>query len=316
MKTEDDASRRSIIGYSREGQFLGLVSRRTIDSSALILALLCVLGLGPAESRGQSNGGQRPESVRMVLEPRGSLVIVGGGGMPDSLRKTFIDLAGGKEKSRIVVIPTASEDADGNAATLDEFLEPWRKHGVLSPILLHTRSREKANDPDFSKPLDEATGVWFSGGDQSRITAAYSGTKVEDALKRVLERGGVIGGTSAGAAVMSKVMITGGGEKATTGGGLGYLPGAVLDQHALKRSRINRLLGVLDEHPGLIGIAIDESTGLVVRPDGWRVVGNSYVVFCRPASAGRHARFDFYKDGDRGKFGEWKSPPSNARGDR
>jgi cyanophycinase len=214
------------------------------------------------------------------------------------------------------VIPTASEDADAGPATLDEFVEPWRKQGVISVKLLHTRSRATADEPDFCRSIDDATGVWFSGGDQSRITEAYRETKVEQALRRMLRRGGVIGGTSAGAAIMSKVMITGGGEKATVGTGLGFLPGAVVDQHALKRSRVNRLLGGLDDHPELIGIAIDESTALVVQPDGWRVVGKSYVVFCRSASPGNKVRLDFFQSGDRGVFGEWKSPPSNARGDR
>lgn len=278
-----------------------------------VSALLPMVWMFTASAVGQVEG--RPGTSPMVLEPKGSLVIVGGGGMPDSVREKFIELAGGKVKAKIVVIPTASEDADAGPAALDEFLEPWRKHGAAAPTLVHTRSRDQADDPAFSRPIDEATGVWFSGGDQSRITAAYLGTKVEQAFRRVLERGGVIGGTSAGAAVMSKVMITGGGEKATVGTGLGYLPGAVCDQHALARSRVNRLLGVLDDHPGLTGIAVDEGTALVVRPEGWQVLGRSYVVFCRPAAPGRRARFDFFKDGDRGKFGDWKSPPSNARGD-
>ncbi len=285
-----------------------------------VCAAVVLLGDGrvPASAGGFVQASAVPEAgpSKMVLEPKGSLVIVGGGGMPDSVRKKFIELAGGKEKARIVVIPTASEDADAKGPELDEFLEPWRKQGVAAPKLVHTRSRERGNDPEFTRSIDEATGVWFSGGDQSRITEAYLGTKTEQAFRRVLERGGVIGGTSAGAAIMSKVMITGGGEKATVGSGLGYVPGAVFDQHALKRSRVNRLLGVLADHPGLIGIAVDESTALVVKGDGWQVLGRSYVVFCRPAAPGQSARFDFFSEGDRGKFGEWKSPPSNARGDR
>ena len=180
-----------------------------------------------------------------------------------------------------MVIPTASEDADGPAAELAEYLEPWTKQGVASAILLHTRSRAKADEPGFARPLEEATGVWFSGGDQSRVTEAYLGTAVERALRAVLERGGVLGGTSAGAAIMSRVMITGGQDKATVGTGFGFLPGAVVDQHALKRNRVNRLLGVLADHPGLVGVAIDEATALVVSQGGWQVIGDSYVVFCR-----------------------------------
>ena len=159
----------------------------------------------------------------------GALVICGGGGLPESVRREFVRLAGGP-KAKIVVIPTASSDADGPAAEVAEFLEPWNKRGVASAVLLHTRSRAKADDPAFSRPLEDATGVWFSGGDQSRVTEVYLGTAVERALHAVLGRGGVIGGTSAGAAIMSRVMITGGREKATVGTGFGFLPGTVVQR--------------------------------------------------------------------------------------
>ena len=175
--------------------------------------------------------------------------------------------------------------------------------------MLHTRSRAKADEPGFTRPLEEATGVWFSGGDQSRVTEAYLGTAVERALHAVLERGGVIGGTSAGAAIMSRVMITGGQDKATVGTGFGFLPGAVVNQHALRRSRINRLLGVLADHPDLVGVAIDESTALVVRQGRWQVMGDSYVVACRSPGGGQPVRIDVFHDGDRGSLDDWKPRP-------
>jgi cyanophycinase len=234
----------------------------------------------------------------------GTLVIVGGGTTPDAAKQRLVNFAGGKEKARIVVIPTASADAD-DGAKLDAFVSSWT--GLVSrPItLLHTRNRDTANDPAFWAPLDSATAVWFSGGDQSRITAAYKGTLVEKKLHALFARGGVIGGTSAGAAIMSRVMITGGQEKATVGTGFGFLPGTVIDQHALKRNRVNRLLGVLSDHPGLAGIAIDEATALVVRRDRWQVIGKSYVVVCRLPGNGQHARFDVFEDGDEGKLDTW-----------
>jgi cyanophycinase len=234
----------------------------------------------------------------------GSLVICGGGGLPDTVRDEFVRLAGGP-KARIVVIPTASEDADGPPATLAEFLEPWKKRGVASAVLLHTRSRAKADEPGFARPLDEATGVWFSGGDQSRVTAAYLGTAVERALHAVLARGGVLGGTSAGAALMSRVMITGGQERATVGTGFGFLPGTVVDQHALRRNRVNRLLGVLADHPDLVGVAVDESTALVVHQGRWQVMGRSYVAACRAPGGGQPMRIDVFHDGDRGSLEDW-----------
>jgi cyanophycinase len=246
--------------------------------------------------------------------PRGALVICGGGGLPESVRKEFVRLAGGP-KAKIVVIPTASEDADGPPATLAEYLEPWTKRGVASAVLLHTRSRARADEAWFIRPLEEATGVWFSGGDQSRVTEAYLGTAVDRALRAVLDRGGVLGGTSAGAALMSKVMITGGQAKATVGTGFGFIPGVVVDQHALRRSRLNRLLGVLADHPELVGVAIDESTALVVHQGNWQVMGNSYVVACHVPGGGQPVRIDVFHDGDRGSLDDWwpRSNPESSR---
>lgn len=208
--------------------------------------------------------------------PQGALVIVGGGGMPADVERRFVELAGGKA-ARLVVIPTASASADASDAE-KQFLARWRKHGLASLQLLHTRQRAKADEAAFVQPLREATGVWISGGDQSRVTAAYRGTAVERELKRLLARGGVIGGTSAGAAVMSEVMITGGRREASLGKGLGLLPDVVVDQHFLKRDRVDRLLGVLARHPPLIGVGIDEATAVVARGGQLEVLGDSYVM--------------------------------------
>ncbi|MFO0892578.1 MAG: cyanophycinase [Isosphaeraceae bacterium] len=248
--------------------------------------------------------GMQGDSARAAEAPPGALVIVGGGGFPDAARKRFVELAGGP-KARIVVVPTASASADGPPAELDEYLEPWRKQGVGSLRILHTRDRAKADEPGFAAAVDEATGVWFSGGDQSRITGAYLGTAVEKALRALLERGGVIGGTSAGAAIMSRVMITGGQETATVGTGFGFLPGAVVEQHALRRNRVRRLAGVLVKHPELAGVAIDEATALVVHRGRWRVIGDSYVAVLRVATPSRPPKFEVFHEGDEGDLASW-----------
>lgn len=249
----------------------------------------------------------------------GHLVICGGGALPDSARAAFVELAGGAG-ARIVVIPTASEYAEGTPAELEEFLAPWRRQGVASARLLHSRSRERANDPAFAAELDQADGVWFSGGDQSRVTAAYLGTATEAAFRRVLARGGVLGGTSAGAALMTRVMITGGDQTASVGEGFGFLPGVVVDQHALRRGRLNRLTGVAFEHPELkAGIAIDEATALVVdlKANRWRVVGDSYVVVLRPEPERTPPiRIDVFHDGDRGDAETWRGEPGKKDEDR
>ena len=296
----------------------GPAPRRFAGSVAwLLLAALAVTTAGPDDRADagaldqQTSGAAAAAPTTPPLADRGSLLICGGGGLPESVRREFLKLAGGPA-GKIVVIPTASGDADGPAAARVESLEPWIKRGAASATVLHTRSRARADEPDFTRPLEVATGVWLGGGDQSRVTDVYLGTGVERALHRVLERGGVIGGTSAGAAVMSRVMITGGRGQATVGTGFGFLPRAVVDQHVLKRNRVNRLLGVLAEHPDLTGVAVDEATALLVRHGRWRVIGNSYVVVCRPSANGQPMRLDVFHDGDQGNLEDWKPQPSPA----
>ena len=175
-------------------------------------------GGGPAACRAAEPG------------PAGAPVICGGGGLPESVRGEFIRLAGGP-KARIVVIPTASGDADGPADGLAGFLEPWTRRGVASTVLLHTRSRARPMNR-VHPAARGGHGRLVQRGDQSRVTEAYLGTAVEWGCTRCSVRGGVIGGTSADAALMSRVMITGGRARATVGTGFGFLPGTVVDQHA------------------------------------------------------------------------------------
>lgn len=230
-----------------------------------------------------------------VAEVSGPLVIVGGGKMTDDIRKAFFDLAG-KDKGKIVVIPTASAAADDPKED-EGFTKQWNALKPAGVKLFHTRDAKQANDADFVKPLTEATGIWFSGGDQSRILAAYRGTLVEKELRAAHARGAVIGGTSAGAAIMSDVMITGGTEKATVGVGFGFLPGFVVDQHFVARSRQKRLQGVIADNPGYVGLGIDEGTAVVVRGRSIRVIGESTVTVCLPAGAGKPATADADKAG-------------------
>jgi cyanophycinase len=224
-----------------------------------------------------------PKATVGAPMPGGSLVIVGGGKLLPPIRERFVELAGGSS-AKIVIIPTANSFADNPRST--SAIDAWKDYRVNSIRLLHTRSQEQANDPEFVRPLTEATGVWFGGGRQEMIAKAYLGTEVEKQLMALLARGGVIGGTSAGAAIMSRLMIVGGRETANLGQGFDLLPGVVLDQHFLKRNRVKRLVGVVRSHPEVVGLGIDESTALVVDLRGKRlhVIGDSYVVACVPTS--------------------------------
>jgi cyanophycinase len=211
-------------------------------------------------------------------------MVCGGGKLPETVRDRFVELAGGGD-AKIVVIPTAHTYADRPEA--QRLLEPWTARKVASAKLLHARSRQEADDAAFVRPLAEATGVWISGGVQARLTGMYLGTEVERQLKGVLARGGVIGGTSAGAAVMSRVMIVSGRTEATLGEGFDLLPGTVIDQHLLRRNRMERLLGVVRKHPDLIGLGVDEETALVVDVKARRlsVLGERYAFACVPEAA-------------------------------
>jgi cyanophycinase len=144
--------------------------------------------------------------------------------------------------------------------------------------ILHATDRSQAVDPAFSAPLREATGVWISGGDQSRLTALFGGTQVEHELANVLRRGGVVGGTSAGASVVTQVMMVGG--KAARGFGL--IPDMIVDQHFSNRGRLPRLLALLRHHPGQLGIGIDERTAVEIRGGEIAVLGNATVTVARP----------------------------------
>jgi cyanophycinase len=217
----------------------------------------------------------------------GSLVLVGGGNLPDAVRQRFLELAGGKE-ARIVIIPSASSNP--NAPALSYAF--WKTAPVKSVRMLHTTSRLEADNPKFYGRLREATGVWISGGDQCRLTALYSGTGVERELRNVLARGGVVGGTSAGASVVSGVMMTGADH---AGKGYGLMPDAIVDQHFSNRGRLPRLLGLLRSYPDQIGIGIDESTAVIIQGKEMSVLGEATVTVVE--SEGRRRTVHIYRAG-------------------
>lgn len=225
----------------------------------------------------------------------GSLVICGGGDLPEEIYQEFISLAGG-EGARLVIIPTAYPFPDMSYAK--RAYGGWYDEDVKSVKFLDAKSREEADTDDFIQPLQRATGVWISGGMQGRLSDTYANTKVELAIKEVLNRGGVVGGTSAGAASMSRVMIRyGTPSNAHLGQGLGLLQNAIVDQHFLARKRLPRLIGALSQYPSLVGIGVDEGTAVIVRQNRVRVVGDSDAVVCMGQTANRSAAMIRLKPG-------------------
>jgi cyanophycinase len=248
---------------------LNLSVRKT--SGAILLALLVVSG-SYAEQ-----------------ESCGHLVIIGGGTRGPSIMNTFVRLAGGS-RSKVVIFPMASELADTAGP---EQTALFKQFGAAEVLYLNLK-RSEADEDSSLRLLDGVTGVFFSGGDQSRLTSALKGTRVERRLHRLYQDGAVIGGTSAGAAVMSRIMLTGDErlnkdpanpfnaiQKANivTADGFGFIDDAIVDQHFIKRRRHNRLISLVLEHPNLIGIGIDEAAAIVVNPDRtFDVVGDATVM--------------------------------------
>ncbi len=227
-----------------------------ISKSLVLLLAACLLVL-PASSQ------DRPEKRRLFIA---------GGAMPDSLYMEFAALAGPDVK--LVVIPTASS----REPNIQRIKDSWNSRGIQHVQILHTRDRDSSLAPGFADPLKSATAVWISGGSQYRIADAYLGTPVEEELFKLLERGGIIGGSSAGAAIQTKVMIRGGNPEPEMATGLDLLPGAIVDQHFLKRNRLARLIAAIRANPELVGYGIDEATAIVVSGDEYKVIGESYVL--------------------------------------
>ena len=215
----------------------------------------------------------------------GALVLAGGGDLQDDIYDEFVRLAGGAE-ARIVLIPSAYNY--GNMNRIKRAFGGWREYELAEFEFLHTDDREEADLPGFAQALERATGVWIAGGGQGRIVDRYARTRVEDLLRDVLKRGGVVGGTSAGASVVSELMIRHGTfDKAVVDRGLCLARRLVIDQHFSERGRFPRLLGVLEEHPGRIGLGIDESTAVILRGNRLRVLGEGRTTVCfRPARSG------------------------------
>jgi cyanophycinase len=227
-------------------------------------------------------------SIPSFPQASGSLFIIGGGERPDYLMQKFADLSGGTSK-RIVIIPMASEDPLGTAEyQSDEF----KKLGC-SNVDYIICSHEQAGSDSILAKIDNAGGVFFSGGDQNNLTKILLNTKLLSKIKELYKNGSVIGGTSAGAAIMSKVMITGNEliNKDTTQSffsiikgnvetaeGFGFIDNAIIDQHFAKRKRHNRLMSLVIENPELPGIGIDESTAVIVKNGEYEVFGESCAI--------------------------------------
>jgi cyanophycinase len=220
---------------------------------------------------------------------RGHLVIIGGGDKPSYIMQKIVDFAGGLD-SKIVVIPNASSDPIGSG---EYNVEEFENLGCTNVDYI-LFSRDEADKDSLVEKLEGATGIFFSGGDQAFLTRDMLGTKLLEKVYEIYNNGGVISGTSAGAAVMSKLMITGNElinkdssdifvsiqkGNVEVKEGFGFIKSAFIDQHFIRRKRLNRSISVVLENPNFLGIGIDESTCIVVYPDETiEVIGENQVM--------------------------------------
>ncbi len=222
----------------------------------------------------------------LAQAPKGTLVIAGGGALPPSIHRAFVEASGGKG-ARIAVLPAASGEPKEAAQAMVARLKDL---GAV-PVVVDPHRREEAEALATQDAVATCTGFWFTGGDQNRIVDLIGGTALHRLIRRRYEEGAAVGGTSAGAAIMSAVMLVGTDDVRETAPGtyktregLGFLPGCIVDQHFLRRARHNRLLSLVMEHPQLLGFGVDEETALCVRGGEVRVVGRRKVLVLDPGA--------------------------------
>jgi cyanophycinase len=216
---------------------------------------------------------------------KGTLVIVGGGNLNGSgINEKFIELAGGKEKN-FVIVPTAggNRNQQGELIKYEEerIVAPWIRLGVKNVKMLHTPDPKVADTEEFAKVLRTADAVWFNGGRQWNIVDSYANTLTYREFHKVLERGGVIGGSSAGATIQGEYLVRGdtsGSDVMMTAEpnhqeAFKFLRKVAIDQHINTRNRWDHLTPVIQKYPQLLGIGLSESTAIIVKGDRFEVMG-------------------------------------------
>lgn len=243
------------------------------------------------------------EAASQIVSPsRGALVAVGGGMTDTTIVDRFLELAGGADQP-IVIIPTAS--AADSFGVDHHSMRAFRARGASRLALLHTRDRKVADSDSFAQVIHQAGGVWFTGGRQWRLADAYLETATEQALWALLDRGGVIGGSSAGATIQGSYLARGDTRTNTImmgdhTEGFGFLKSTTIDQHLLRRNRQFDLVEIITALPDLLGIGLDENTAIVVQSDWFEVIGQSYVaIFDARKMIGQEGKFYLLAPGDR-----------------
>jgi len=237
-------------------------------------------------------------------------LIIGGGTTPPEVQRKAAELAGGYF-ARWVNIPTAG--AEPGIVEIDRAGVFSRDLG-LNVTYLNARTRQQANSKDFVAPLSTANAVVFDGGRQWRLADRYAGTLTQREIRAVLDRGGLVAGSSAGAAIQGSFLVRGSPKSTLIVDapdhevGFGYISNAAIDPHVVARHRECDLATVIARHPGLLGIGIDESTAVVVRKNLMTVIGRGSVLITDGAE---HGSLPFYvlRPGDQFDLASWSKLP-------
>ncbi|MCM5661437.1 cyanophycinase [Galbibacter mesophilus] len=252
--------------------------------------LLCFVFFSCESKKADLNETLADEKLKVENTAKGKLFIIGGGKRPPELIRKLLTVSDFTSEDYLVILPMSSSEPDSAVYYASkQFLEL----GISEEKIKGYNFQKENNNPNWIDSLEQAKLIYISGGDQTKFMDVTLNTPIQKAIKSAYEKGGIIAGTSAGAAVMSKKMITGDEFKHPeyTGDfktieadnieiveGLGLLENAIIDQHFIQRMRMNRLLSVALEHPRETAIGIDESTAIIVEGDSATVAGKSQVI--------------------------------------
>ncbi|MHC0064344.1 cyanophycinase [Nostoc sp. UIC 10890] len=230
------------------------------------------------------------------------LVIIGGAEDRDGdsvILRDFVRRAGGT-KAHIVILTAATELP---REVGENYIRVFERLGAENTRIIDTETREDASSSTALEAISKATGVFFTGGDQARITSILKDTEIDAAIHKRFSEGIVIAGTSAGAAVMPDKMIVEGDsqthprmETVEMGPGMGFLPGVVIDQHFSQRGRLGRLISALILEPAVLGFGIDENTAMVVTDHQIEVIGEGAVTIVDESEATYNNMGEILKD--------------------
>lgn len=217
---------------------------------------------------------------------RGTLVICGGGVVPDAVKQQFVETV--QDQKPVLIIPIASDNPDGAISSVSKWLKEREVVEILSPLSVEVDGQvDQGHIADLCDKINRCGGIWICGGQQTRVAKAYVGTEVETAIKGLIERGGVVGGTSAGAAVMTGRMIASGKEQPVMDVGFDLLADCIIDQHFTERNRLTRLRAAIAGRPERFGLGIDEGTAVIVSGRNIDVIGSGTVTVVLAATIDR-----------------------------